>query len=74
MTTQEMLTILQSTPDTEATASSSIMGQPMRAWVSYVDDNRLDVSIAIEEQHGESTVFRAITSVPMRDDWELATQ
>lgn len=71
MTTQHMLKALKSTPGTEATVPSSTQGSQMRAWVCYRAGDACHVQIATEEQHGETTVFRALTSVPMRDDWEL---
>jgi len=71
MTTQEMFTALQCSTDTEATAPSSLIGPPMRAWVCYRAGDACHVQIATEEQRGATTVFRALTSIPLRDDWQL---
>jgi hypothetical protein len=73
MTTQDMLTALQSTPNIGATAPSIDGFLPLRAWVCYRAGDACHVQIATEERQGETTVFRALTSVPMRDDWQLVT-
>ena len=70
MTTTEMLTTLQFTPNTEATAPSVLGQPPLRAWVCYRDGDECQVQIATEELQGETTVFEALAVVPMRDDWE----
>jgi hypothetical protein len=74
MNTPDMLQSLKdSAVNTEATAPSIDGQPPLRAWICWRDGNACHVQIAQQEQRGETTVFRALTSIPLRDDWELVT-
>ena len=71
ISTQQMLTTVAAYHGTEATASSANGQLPLRAWVCYRAGGACHIQIATEEQQGDTTVFRALTSIPMRDDWEM---